>query len=107
MFLQEMLDREIRKEKEAQRIQELAELAAVKEFEKPWPDELYGKFSFTYVYWKKRFQVCVEFENFIHTPFSLKYFSRYTLPVNSSAVCFLLITSNLISDSDKVIVNLD
>ncbi|KAK6635811.1 hypothetical protein RUM44_001065 [Polyplax serrata] len=42
MFLQEMLDREIRKEKEAQRIQELAELAAVKEFEKPWPDELYG-----------------------------------------------------------------
>ncbi|EEB18417.1 conserved hypothetical protein [Pediculus humanus corporis] len=40
LFLEEMKSREIRKQLEAQRLQELAELEAIKEFEKPWPDPL-------------------------------------------------------------------
>lgn len=36
--------REVQKEKDAQRAQELAELAAIKEFEKPWPDDLWCKY---------------------------------------------------------------
>ena len=40
-----MKSREIRKQLEAQRLQELAELEAIKEFEKPWPDPLASKFK--------------------------------------------------------------
>lgn len=43
-FLEEMHNREIRKQVEAQKNQELAELAAMKEFEKPWPDDFFGEF---------------------------------------------------------------
>lgn len=42
-FLLEMEAREIQREKDAQRAQELAELAAIKEFEKPKPDKLWSK----------------------------------------------------------------
>lgn len=43
-FLLEMEAREVQKERDAARLQELAELAAIMEYEKPWPDEVWSRF---------------------------------------------------------------
>lgn len=43
-FFEEMKAQEIRKEMEEQRQRELAELEAIKEFEKPLPDSLWSKY---------------------------------------------------------------